>query len=158
MGISKSPGHCCIVPNRRTVIHISTFKVHNFFFKFLGAMHDMRDEHIKLLANVAELDSVTCYYKFVGLPGCIGSMNVLHIKWNNCPTRDHNRAKGKKGYPSLGFQYITNYNYCIIRIFGPTFGAWNDKEIVKLDLNVKKICCGWFSRIGWQYYLLRADE
>jgi hypothetical protein len=116
-------------------------------------MYDIWDEHIKLPANVAEFDSITCYYEFAGLPGCIGSMDVLHIKWNNCLTRDHNRAKGKEGYSSLGFQCITNYNCCILGIFGLMFGAWNDKEIVKLDPNVKKICCGWFSRIWWQYYL-----
>ncbi len=143
LGIGGTFHKCC------TVMHISTSKVRKFFFKFLCAIYDMWDEHIKLPAKVAELDSVTCYYKFVGLPGCVGSIDVLHIKWNNCPTRDHNRAKGKEGYPSLGFKCITNYNCHILGIFGPMFGARNGKEIVKLDPNVKKICRGWFSRIWW---------
>jgi hypothetical protein len=132
-------------------MHMSTSKVCTFFFKFLGAMYDMRDDHIKLHTNVAELDSVTRYYKFVGLPGCVGLMDVLHIKWNNCPTGDHNRAKGKEAYPSLGFQCITNYNSCILGIFGPMFGAQNDKKLIKrfLEGDSAAFGCG----IIW-----RADE
>jgi hypothetical protein len=138
---------CC------TVTHIPTSKVRKFFFNFLGAMYDKWDEHIKLLENVAELNSITRYYKFFGFLGCVGSMDVLHIKWNNCLTGDHNRAKGKEGYLSLGFQCITDYNHCILGIFGPMFGEGNDKEIVKLVPNVKKIHCGWFSHIWCQYNL-----
>jgi hypothetical protein len=111
-------------------------------------MYDMRDEYIKLPANVTELNSVTCYYKFIGLPGCIGLNNVLHIKWNNCPTGDHNRAKGKEGYPSLRFQCITDYNNCILGIFGPMFGSQNDKEIVKLDPNVIRFVVGGSAAFG----------
>jgi hypothetical protein len=61
-------------------------------------------------------------------------------------------AKGKEGYPSLGFQCITDYNRHILGIFGPMFGSWNDKEIVKLDPNVRKILRGWFSCVWWHYY------
>ena len=86
-----------------------------------------------------KLNHINRYYEFVGLPGCVGSMDVVHTKWSQCPTGDINRAKGKEGYPTLGFQYITDYNCRILGIFGPMFGSWNDKEIIKLDPNMRKI-------------------
>ena len=110
-----------------------------FFVIFLDAMYEMRDEHLNLPANLAKLNCINPYYEFVGLPGCVGSMNVVHIKWSQCPTGDINRAKGKEGYPTLGFQCITDYNRHILGIFCPMFGSRNDKEIVKLEPNVRKI-------------------
>ena len=92
------------------------------------------------------------YYDDVGLPGCCGSMDVVHVKWSSCPTGDHNRAKGKAGYPTLAFQCITDYNRRIIGIYGPQFGTRNDKEIVKVDPNVHRIRHGWYKDVSWKYY------
>ena len=74
-------------------------------------------------------------------------------EWSNCPAGNYNRAKGKEGYPSIVFQCIIDYNHRILAVYGPQFGTRNDKEIVKLDPNVKKICFGWFSKIWWHYYI-----
>ena len=42
-------------------------------------------------------------YKEVGLPGAVGSVNVVHIKWSNCPAGHLNHSKVKEGYPTLAF-------------------------------------------------------
>ena len=123
-----------------------------FFFDFLAAMVDMKDEYVFLPRNVAELRRMSKYYDKVGLPGCCGSMDVVHIKWLSCPTRDHNRLKGKEGYSTLAFQCITDYNRRVIGIYRPKFGTGNDKEIVKVDPNVYLIRHGWYKDILWKYY------
>ncbi len=91
-------------------------------------------------------------YESIGLPGACGSIDVVHIKWSECPAGDHNHAKGKEGYPTVAFQCITDYNGRFLGIFGPQFGTRNDQEIVKLDPNVIKIQSTWFSQISWSYY------
>jgi hypothetical protein len=83
-------------------------EVQKFFFKFLHAIVDMKDEYIFLLANVTALTRVMQSYTFSGLPGACGSMDVVLIKWSNCPTGDYNRAKGKECYPTLAFQCVTD--------------------------------------------------
>ncbi len=92
------------------------------------------------------------YYDEVGLPGCCGSMDVVHVKWSSCPTEDHFRAKGKAGYPTHAFQCIADYNCRVIGIFGPQLGTRNDKEIVKVDPNVYRIWHGWYKYVLWKYY------
>jgi len=92
------------------------------------------------------------YYGDVGLPGCCGSMDVVHVKWSSCPTEDHNHVKGKAGYPTLEFQCITDYNRRVIGIYGPQFGTRNDKEIMKVDPNVYHIRHGWYKDVSWKYY------
>ncbi len=73
------------------------------------------------------------YHDNVGLPGCCGLMDMLHVKLSSCPTGDHNRAKGKAGYPTLALQCITDFNCRVVGIYGPQFGTRNDKEIVKVQ-------------------------
>ena len=89
-------------------------------------------EYIKLPGNVAELNRVTQLYASVGLPGACESMDVVHIKWPSCPAGDYYRAKGKEGYPTLGFQVITDFNRHILGVYGPQFGTANIKHIVKM--------------------------
>ena len=92
-------------------------------------------------------------YNATGLPGCVGSMDVVHVKWSQCPTGNHNRAKGKEGYPTLGFQCITDFNRRVMTIYGPQFGSRNDKDIVKHDDNVRAIRQNrLFANATWQYY------
>ncbi len=68
-----------------------------FFYIFIEALVEMKDEYICIPRNITELRRVSWDYNVVGLPGCVGSMDVVHVKWANCPTGDHIRAKGKIG-------------------------------------------------------------
>ena len=136
----------------RSMCHISASEARLFYADFLNAMVEMKDEYIYLPRNVTELRRTTKFYEEVGLPGCCGSMDVVHVKWSSCPTGDHNRAKGKADHPTLAFSCITDYNRRIIGIFGPQFGTRNDKEIVKVYPNIHHVRTGWFKDVSWQYY------
>ncbi len=92
----------------------------------------MRDDYVYLPWNITDLQHLMRYYVEQGLPGCTGSMDVVHVKWSWCPTGDQNQAKGKAGYPTIGFECTTNFCCRIIGIFGPQFGTRNNKEIVRL--------------------------
>ena len=119
---------------------------------FLAVMMDMKDEYVYLPCNIMELSQRSKCYGKVGLPGCCGSIDVVHIKWSSCPTGDHNCSKGKAGYPSLAFQCITDYNRRVIGIYGLQFGTCNNKEIVKVDPNVYPIWTRWYKDVSWKYY------
>jgi hypothetical protein len=95
-------------------------------------------------------------YRDVGLLGVMGSIDVVHCKWSNCPAGDRNHAKGKEGYPTLAFQCISDYDGQINGVFGPQWGTRNDKHIVKLDTSVKQIKSGWYKDVEWCYF--HCDE
>jgi hypothetical protein len=80
---------------------ISTSVVHKFFFSFLDALVDMKEEFVKLPANMTELKRIQKYYEVDGLPGACGSMDVVHIKWFNYPAGDYNWARGRRGTQRL---------------------------------------------------------
>jgi hypothetical protein len=112
--------------------HISVSEIEKFFHCFLDIFMDMRDKYISLPLNLTALTKILKGYSSVGLPGACGSMDVFHVKWSNCPAGDHNRAKGKEGYPTLGFQCITDFNRRILAVYGPQFGAVNKSRSLKL--------------------------
>ena len=118
---------------------ISTSEICTFFYTFIEALVDMKVEYICLPRNLTKLQHVNKDYSTAGLPGCVGSMDVVHVKWSTCPTGDHNNAERKEGYPTLGFQCITDFNRRVMAIYGPQFGSRNDKDIVKHDDNVRSI-------------------
>ena len=67
------------------------------FFIFIEALVDMKEEYLFLPRNLTELNHVNKDYSAAGLPGCVGFMDVVHVKWSHCPTGDHNHAKEKEG-------------------------------------------------------------
>ena len=123
------------------------------FYLFLDAIIDMQDEQIYMPSNLTALTKVESFYNSVGLPGCCGSVDVVHIKWSSCPAGDFNRAKGKESFPSLGFQCITDFNRRILSVYGPHFGSRNDMDIVKTDNNVGEMRSNRLLREArWSYY------
>jgi hypothetical protein len=120
---------------------------------FLDAIVDMRDEQIFMPWNISELVKIEKCYNAVGLPGCSGSVDVVHVKWSNCPSGDYNRAKGKETFPSLGFECITDFNHWILLVYGPHFGSHNDMDIVKTDSYVRSMTKSHLHRDArWSYY------
>jgi hypothetical protein len=120
---------------------------------FLDAIVDMKDNYVYMPKNITKLNRVSSCYGVAGLPGCIGSIDVVHVKWGNCPAGDFNRAKGKETFPSLGFECITDFNRRVLSIYGPHFGSRNDMDIVKTDEYVHEVRSKrLFRDTQWSYY------
>ena len=118
---------------RQPLCSISTSKVRKFYYLFINVIVDMREEQVFMLRNLTALTHVEGFYNAVSLPGYCGSVDVVHVKWSNCPAGDFNCARGKESFPSLGFQCITDFNFRILSICGPHYGSRNDMDIVKTD-------------------------
>ena len=69
----------------------------------------------------------------MGFPGCVGSMDVTHLHWGNCPADLRHHCIGRYGYPTLGFNFICSHNRRIQHISKPFYGATNDITITYND-------------------------
>ena len=97
---------CCL----RSDTEISTSEHRAFFHDFIDCMYTIREEYIFYPRSPEELQRVMDRYVQVYLPGCGGSMDVVHLKWYNCPAGDRNRCTGKEGYPTVAFQCISGFD------------------------------------------------
>jgi hypothetical protein len=85
------------------------------------------------------LDSIMHVYQRMGLVGCIGSMDCVHVKWNKCPVSLTNLCEGKEGYPTLVFEVVVSHSREILSCTKSFYGASNDKTIVKYDSFVTQV-------------------
>ena len=133
------------------VTHICATEHSNFFLQFVKFLYEIRDEYIHLPKDDDELKEVMSRYEEMGLPGAMGSIDVVHVKWSNCPSGNFNRAKGKQSYPSLAFECISNFDRRFLLVHGPHFGTRNDKHIVKMDKSVELIATK-YGDVDWKCF------
>jgi len=145
-------GHHTPVRTLTTNTEISTSEHRSFLHLFLDNMYSIKDEYIFYPRTPNELHDVMEKYRGVHLPGCGGSIDVVHLKWSTCPAGDRNRCIGKEGYPTLAFEVITGYDREIFGVSSIQFGTRNDQHIVKIDANVNKIKNDWYKTVEWEYY------
>src|SRR6056300_1943203 len=79
------------------------------------------------------------YYALLRLPGCIGSIDCVHVGWDCCPAECRSNATGKEGYLSLSFEVIVSHMRRILTVSSGDWGSWQDKTIVTYDEAVQKI-------------------
>jgi hypothetical protein len=79
------------------------------------------------------------YYTEMGLPGCVGSVDCVHIGWDMCPTQQQNMYKGKEGYPSVAYEVICTSRKFIQSVSVGHPGSRNDKHIVRTDETVMSL-------------------
>ena len=92
------------------------------------------------------------------LPGCGGSIDVVHVKWSMCPAGDINRCKGKEGYPSVAFEVVSGFDRQILGVSSVHFGTRNDQQIVRTDETVILIKNEWYRNVCWNYFDESREE
>jgi hypothetical protein len=79
------------------------------------------------------------YFLSIGLPGCVGCSDCVHIRWEACPAGERSMHKGKEGYPTLSYEVTVDHTKKIIAATQGHPGTRNDKTIVKYDSFVTSI-------------------
>ena len=151
-------GHAIPFRILSTNTNISTTEHLKFFHLFIDKMYGLKNKYIRYPSDPSKLSKVMEKYEKVHLPGCGGSIDVVHVKWSTCPSGDFNRSKGKESYPSLAFEVVTGFDREIFAVDTAQFGTRNDKHIVKNDKCVKKIREEWYSRVTWKYFDKDGNE
>jgi hypothetical protein len=152
LGALKVISHNAPFRTLQSDTNISDKEHRSFFKKFISCLYTIREEFIGYPATEAELDEVMHSYTQKFLPGCGGSVDVIHLKWSNCPAGDVNRAKGNEGYPSLVFEVITGCDRQILGVSVAHFGTHNDKQIVHTDETINLVRISWYKSFAWQLY------
>jgi len=86
--------------------------------------------------NENELEHVAEFYRVLGLQGCAGSVDCVHVAWDKCPASLLVDCKGKEGYPTLAFQVVVSHTRKILAVSVTFYGTWNDKTITTNDENM----------------------
>ena len=77
--------------------------INDWFKRFCKRYSDAYYAKYVYIPTGAALNEVEKVYKWMGFPGCVGSMDVTHVHWGNCPSELRHHCIGRYGYPTLGF-------------------------------------------------------
>ena len=56
-----------------------------------------------------EIAISTNIYERLGLPGCVGSTDCVHVRWERCPAGIRSNHKGKEGYATLSYEVTVDH-------------------------------------------------
>jgi len=76
-----------------------------------------------------QVRAVLAQYEALGFPGCVGSIDCVHISWQGCPAALRNVMCGSKGKPTLSFEVVSTSSRRIISSTRAFYGTRNDKTV-----------------------------
>ena len=130
-----------------------TEEVHrSFFLKWIHHMASISDEYIYMPRDDATYKQVVGEYTDRGFPGCVGSVDCVHIGWDRCATKSTNVYTGKELFPSIANEVICTSRKFIQSVTVGHPGTRNDKHIVRTDDSVLELLYGngWLNSKNWQ--------
>ena len=132
--------------------HLSE-EVHRvFFLAWLKNMSSISIEYIFMPKTDEQFEFVVGEYSARGLPGCVGSVDCVHVGWDRCPHQYRNMYTGKEGFPSIAYEVICTARKFIQSVSVGHPGTRNDKHIVRTDDSVMQLLQGngWLQSKGWK--------
>lgn len=134
LGVLRILGRNWCLDDVNEACGISEREMDRFFHNFCETfVRHFWGKYVKSPAEDRELEEVMSIYSKLGLPGCIGSIDCVHLKWDKCPESFRNDCKGKEGYPSLVYEVSVDHMRRIRSCTNEFWGSINDKTIVKYD-------------------------
>ena len=154
----KLMGALCTLATAATHFFVSTCtnmseEAHRSFFNdWIEKMSSIKERFIFFPSDDESLKFVCDEYAQLGLPGCVGSVDCVHIGWSKCPTQHLHLYKGKEGYPSVAYEVVCTARKFIQSVSQGHPGARNDKHIARTDPAVTDLLYGngWLRSKYWE--------
>lgn len=131
-------GMCMDGVNELTNISMEAHRVffHQFCYLFANRMFDI---YCSPPSTPNEIAIVSGEYGMLGFPGCIGSVDCVHIAWDRAPHLLRWKYIGKEHYPTVAYEVACTHSRKIISCSKGFPGSNNDKTIVRFDTFVTDI-------------------
>ena len=124
------------------ILSCGTTTVNAMFKSFVKAYSEaFYDVHV-YVPEGEELEQVVDDYTKMGFPDCVGSMDVTHLMWKQCPSSLRHVCTGRYHCPSVAFQMVCAHTRRIHHVSRPFYGATNDITITYNDTYPREVMLG----------------
>jgi hypothetical protein len=107
-----------------------------FYKEFLFNVATNLNSYIRFPQTPEEVRYCTETYAGENLPGCMGSIDCVHVPWPKAIASLRSWYVGKEGVPTIAFQVIVDHSRRILSVSQPHPGSLNDKTIATMDSNL----------------------
>ena len=131
-----------------------------FFHQFIAifARGDTFAQWVSTPASQQEIMDVMSLYTLVGLSGCIGSIDCVHIPWGMCPAEDRSWFDNtKEGGPTVVYEVVANRARRILSVTTGFPGTRNDKTTCRFDSFVTSMRDGAYQHVEYPLYNLDGE-
>jgi len=116
------------------ISHVSISTSATFHAKYMKWFRETQyDEYV----NPTDITKAEGQYSMLGFPGCVGSMDGVHLAWDNSPNRL--AYTGKEAYPTVAFNVVCDSNGRCQSMTHGFPGKVNDKTQVRVDPFIHKL-------------------
>jgi hypothetical protein len=142
LGCLRILGRGCYADDICEILGIGNQTVSYMFKQFLENYSKAYFDKYVYVPEGADLDRVVEDYTRMGFPGCVGSMDVTHIMWKQCPSSLRHVCTGRYHCPSVAFQMVCDHTRRIHHVSRPFYGATNDITITYNDSYPRDVMLG----------------
>ena len=130
--------------------NVSDEKQRTFFRDYFSkwGMHEAKSI-VTMPKTKEEIRHVMGLYERNAHPGCIGSIDCVHVAWDRCKSGMQALCTGKEKVPTLVFEVVCSHTKKILSCSQWSFGTYNDKTISKYDPVLTHLESEEFSNIEW---------
>jgi hypothetical protein len=116
------------------------------FYLFLDWHWDILYIHIIVPETKEEIDHVENLYRLIGYPGCVGSVDCVHVPWGAYRWTLQTKCKNKqKQTPTtVVFEVVCSHTPRVLNVSEMFWGTCGDSRIVKYDTAVHEVMDGRF--------------
>ena len=110
---------------------------HAFLAKFSKELYPI---YVHGPRNAEELNKVTSLYAASGFPGCVGSTDCAHIRWDMCPASWFSAFRnGTHNYASIAYEMTVDHTKRFQSITIGHYGTTSGRPIVNFDGFVNEV-------------------
>ena len=100
-------GSGCTFDLAEELTNVNSNTIRDFFQKkFCKWGRELSKKMVRLPVEEEEMRHVVGLYERIGLPGCVGSVDSVHLVWDKCPAGFLSQCKGKEKHATLAFQAV----------------------------------------------------
>jgi Plant transposon protein len=123
-----------------------------FFLDWTAKMSSCESEFIHFPRDEDSYRFVVDEYAAMGLPGCVGSVDCVHVGWDKCPHQHFNIYKGKESFPSVAYEVVCTSRKFIQSVSCGHPGSRNDKHIARTDAAIMNLLSpqDWLASKSWE--------
>lgn len=159
LGVLRMLGRSTCLDGIQELSGISPSVMSVFFHKWCQkAAEELYPVYVKFPKTQSDIDKVMYDFAYVGFPGCLGSMDVVHVHWERCPSGLSVMHTGKEGYPTIAYQVIVDHSGRALACTRGFYGSWNDKIIVKFDGVIKQLRAGSHKHVKYKLYTADGSQ
>lgn len=110
--------------------------------RFAKAVNDIYGKEFLRPPNEEEIDKLMKMNEKRGFPGMLGSLDVMHLTWKNCPKALAGMYKGKEMKPTICLEAVGSGDLYIWFMFFGMPGSCNDINVIDRSPFVESVING----------------